>query len=79
MEFTAHKFVPETDSDRPQLDSQVEYENEKYLVKKVDYILLGDIMSGKAEEPTKEDFDLVLTKRHSFRPAVVWIIWLNKL
>jgi len=79
MRFTADKFIPETDSDRPQLDSQVEFENDNYSVKKVDHMLLSDIMSGKAKEPTKEDFDLVLTKQHSFRPAVVWIIWLNKL
>ncbi len=77
MEFVASKFNAESDPDRPVLDSEIEYQKEIYLVKKVDHLLLSDVIAETAAEPNPDGFDMVLTKQHSER-AVIWVLWVNK-
>ena len=79
MEFVASKFNEETDEDRPKIGEEFNHIDggETHIIGKVSHILLNDIVSGGVE-PDKGEFDVVLIKGHTTRPAVYWVVWGNK-
>lgn len=75
--FAASVFNAETDTDRPVIDTTFEYLDNKYTVKKVDHLLISDVIAGRVNDPDKEEFDTVAVRPHAYRPAVLWVIWGN--
>ena len=79
-QFVADKFNPETDEDRPQIGEKIEMPDGVFEIKKVDFITVSDIIKkGENYEPDAEGFDKVLGKPHKSRPAVIWLVWCNKI
>ena len=76
MGFVAIPFDAETDSDRPIIGAEAEHDGILYIIEKVGHIELRDVILGN--EPLKGDYDNVLFKQHSTRPAVIWVTWLNQ-
>lgn len=79
MEFVASKFNAETDEDRPLIGEEFSHVDggEVFVIEKVAHTTLGDIMKGE-NEPEQGEYDEMLVKRHTLRPAVYWIVWGNK-
>jgi hypothetical protein len=75
-----NKFEAETDEDRPKIDDTFENSGKTYEIKKVDHVLLGDIINDKdgKNEPQPGEYEKVLMRRHKVRPAVYWVLWVNE-
>jgi len=82
MEFSAHKFDFDSDENKRKLDSIVEYNSCKYIIKKVDYKLLSYFVSMSNEDYNNFDklgYDEVLFENHPIRPFIIFVYYLNKI
>ncbi len=78
MAYRASKFNKETDEDRPKIDSIIETGTHKtYKIIKVDAMNLSDVITKS--EPELDGAEAIVTKQHSTRPAVIWLIWVTQL
>jgi len=80
--FVASKFDPETDVDRPVIDSEIEHEGKKWKIVRYIHLLAGEMLDDQPALQAKTDkaeCDRVLYKEHATRPAVVWVVWLNEV
>jgi hypothetical protein len=77
--FTAIKFNPETDPNRPKIGATTVHQGKTYRIEKVDYVTLGEVMKPGYAEPAHDGFDIILFDPDKDRPAVYWIIFGNEV
>ena len=72
------KFDAETDSDCPVVGTEIKANNKTWIIQKVDWISLSDVMNTEKPQPVKSEYDELFTKPHTTRPAVIWLVWVNE-
>jgi hypothetical protein len=82
--FAASKFDPDNDPDRPVVGSVIEFKGAKWRVGKVGHVttrvIVEAALKGQDWEPPLdpgEGYARCLTKSHTTRPAVLWLVWCN--